>query len=122
MASVSLVESLGIREEVIKKVCSISMKTHKYAGKHLYVSEKIRNSHELVFSFPGSWSASDLLIRSPFGEVEVDLALFPCLQYIGLKQTATVNEAFLNRFKAVLTNTHFKKEVCEFIIHSIISI
>ncbi|KAF2311394.1 hypothetical protein GH714_022243 [Hevea brasiliensis] len=111
MASVSLGENLGIREEVIKKACSVSMKTHKSAGKQLYVAEKIRNSHELVFSFPGSWSLSDWFIGSSFGEVKVDLELFPSLKYIGLNQIATVNGAFLNRFNAILDNTQFKKEV-----------
>ncbi|KAJ9163692.1 hypothetical protein P3X46_023332 [Hevea brasiliensis] len=103
-------ESIGFREQVVMKLCSIDMKTHQSAGK-LYVCEKIRNSSELVFSFPGSWSVSDWFIRSPFGEVKVDLELFPSLKHIGLNEIATVNEAFLNRFRAILANTQFKKEV-----------
>lgn len=65
----------------------------------------------LFFSFPGSWSVSDLFVGSPFGEVTVDLELFPSLRCIGLNEIATVNGAFFNRFKAILGTTQFKKEV-----------
>ncbi|KDP31163.1 hypothetical protein JCGZ_11539 [Jatropha curcas] len=111
MGSVTLLENIGIREEVIKKVSSIAQKAHKYTGKQLYVSQKIPGSSELVFSFPGSWSISDWFKGSSFGEIKVDVELLPSLKSIGLADTATVNEAFLHRFKLVLANPQFRKEV-----------
>ncbi|EEF52075.1 protein EDS1B [Ricinus communis] len=112
MGSVSLGESVGIKEEVIKKACSMAMKAHnKTSGKQLYVSEKIRPSSEIVFSFPGSWFVTDWFSKGPFGEVEVDLQLLPSLKHVGLNGTATVNEAFLLRFKALVANPQFRKEV-----------
>ncbi|XP_050224726.1 protein EDS1-like [Mercurialis annua] len=108
MASVRLGENVGIREEIIKKACSMAMKAHKYAGKQLFVSEKIKSSSEVVFSFPGSWSVSDWFSR---GEVKVDLQVLPSLKQVGLNHAATVNEAFMMRFKALLAHPQFRKEV-----------
>lgn len=117
MGTVKLGQSIEIKEEVIKKVCPLAMKAHKSPEKP-YLVEKIKTSSstssEVVFSFPGSWSVNDWFTRSSFGETKVDLHLFPSLKYIGLAETAAVNEAFFKRFKAVLDNSQFKNEVCGF--------
>ncbi|XP_065876616.1 protein EDS1B-like [Euphorbia lathyris] len=111
MEGVRLGDCIGIREDVINKVCSIAIKAHKASGKQLYLSEKIRSSSQVVFSFPGSWSVTDWYSNTPFGEVKVDNQLFPSLKYIGLDETASVNEAFQHRFKQLWLNQHFRKEV-----------
>ncbi|WCJ36015.1 alpha/beta-Hydrolases superfamily protein [Euphorbia peplus] len=115
MEGVRLGDYIGIREDLINKVCSIAVKAHKYSGKQAYLSEKIRNSSssssQVVFSFPGCWSVTDWYSKTPFGEVKVDAQLFPCLKYIGLHETASVHEPFFNRFKLLCLNPQFRKEV-----------
>ncbi|KAB5531966.1 hypothetical protein DKX38_018636 [Salix brachista] len=111
MGTVKLGENMVIKEEVIKKACSMAMDAHKSPEKQ-YLSKKIKtSSSEVVFSFPGSWSVNDWFTGTSFGETKVDLQLFPSLKYIGLDVTATVNEVFLNKFKALLANPLFKNEV-----------
>ncbi|CAL1367875.1 unnamed protein product [Linum trigynum] len=110
MGSVNLEENLRVRVEVVKKACSLSLKAHKPPGKQLFVTEKLRSS-EVIFGFPGSWNASDWISKAPFGEVEVDLQLFPSILYIGLREIGAVNEAFLRRFKALLASPQFVAEV-----------
>ena len=121
MANVRLGENVGVGEEAIKKACSMAMKAHKSPDKP-YLSDKIRCSSsegplvKHVFSFPGSWFVSDWFKKGPFGTVDVDLQVFPSLRYLGLHEIATVNEAFLDRFKAVLAYSPFRNEVCDFTI------
>ncbi|KAJ6358942.1 hypothetical protein OIU76_000633 [Salix suchowensis] len=111
MGTIKLGENMVIKEEVIKKACSMAMDAHKSPEKQ-YLSKKIKtSSSEVVFSFPGSWSVNDWFTGTSFGETKVDLQLFPSLKYIGLDVTATVNEVFLNEFKALLANPLFKNEV-----------
>ncbi|CAK7322931.1 unnamed protein product [Dovyalis caffra] len=111
MGTVTLGENMEIKEELIKKSCSMAMKAHK-SPERQYLSKKIKSSSsEVVFSFAGSWSANDWFAGNSFGETTVDLQLFPSLKYIGLGVTATANEVFLKRFKSVLGNPQFKIEV-----------
>lgn len=113
MGIVKLGENMEIKEEVIMKACSMAMKAHKSPEKQ-YLSEGIHSSSsEVVFSFAGSLSVNDWFAGSAFGEMKVDLQFFPSLKYVGLDVTATVNEVFLNRFKAVLANPQFQIEVSE---------
>ncbi|KAH9775957.1 protein eds1-related [Citrus sinensis] len=104
MASERLGEVISMKEEVIKKACSIAMKAHKLPEKQLYLVEKNRGSSDVIFSFPGSWTISDWFSRSPFGEKMIDPhpPQFASLRSIGNDQVATVNEAFLTRFQAIL--------------------
>ncbi|KAK9217204.1 hypothetical protein WN943_005829 [Citrus x changshan-huyou] len=104
MASEGLGEVISMKEEVIKKACSIAMKAHKLPEKQLYLVEKNRGSSDVIFGFPGSWSISDWFSRSPFGEKKIDPhpPQFASLRSIGNDQVATVNEAFLTRFQAIL--------------------
>ncbi|KAL9337829.1 hypothetical protein Peur_069598 [Populus x canadensis] len=111
MGIVKLGENMEIKEEVIMKACSMAMKAHKSPEKQ-YLSKRIRSSSsEVVFSFAGSLSVNDWFAGSAFGEMKVDLQLFPSLKYVGLDQTGRVNEAFFKRFEAVLANPRFKVEV-----------
>lgn len=100
-------ESIGMREELIKKACSLSLKAHKASGKP-YLYEKSRGSSEAVFSFPGSWSLENWFNSRPFGDTK---ALFPSLRCIGSAEVATVNEAFFRRFEVILKTTSFEIEV-----------
>ncbi|KAH9719997.1 protein eds1-related [Citrus sinensis] len=104
MASERLGEVISMKEEVIKNACSIAMKAHKLPEKQLYLVEKNRGSSDVIFSFPGSWTISDWFSRSPFGEKMIDPhpPQFASLRSIGNDQVATVNEAFLTRFQAIL--------------------
>ncbi|CAN0900714.1 Protein EDS1L [Linum grandiflorum] len=104
MGSVNLVDNLNVRAELVKKASSLAVKPHK--SQQLFLSEKSRGSPEVIFSFPGSWNLEDWISKPPFGEAEVDLQLFPSLLYIGLREPASVNEAFLRRFTAVLAPQH----------------
>ncbi|CAN1784938.1 Protein EDS1L [Linum perenne] len=109
MGSLNLGDNLSVRAELVKKACSLA--ATKSPEKKLFVSEKVRGSSEVVFSFPGSWNLEDWISKPPFGEVEVDLKLFPSVLYIGLREPGSVNEAFLRRFRSVLTSPQFILEV-----------
>ncbi|KAH9684530.1 protein eds1-related [Citrus sinensis] len=104
MASERLGEVISMKEEVIKKACSIAMKAHELPEKQLYLVEKNGGSSDVIFGFPGSWSISDWFSGSPFGEKKIDPhpPQFASLRSIGNDQVATVNEAFLTRFQAIL--------------------
>lgn len=117
MASERLGEVISMKEEVIKNACSIAMKAHKLPEKQLYLVEKNRGSSDVIFSFPGSWTISDWFSRSPFGEKMIDPhpPQFASLRSIGNDQVATVNEAFLTRFQAILPQ--LQSEVCDFFVN-----
>ncbi|GLU21436.1 hypothetical protein SLE2022_375740 [Rubroshorea leprosula] len=120
MASARLGDITGVKEEVVKKACSTAMKAQKSPEK-LYLVDKSRGSSEVVFGFPGSWSAGDWFSRNPFGETKIDqLELFcptgndkvaTSLRSIGTDELATVNQAFLNRFESILSNYSLQNEV-----------
>ncbi|XP_058180503.1 protein EDS1L-like [Rhododendron vialii] len=103
-------ETIGMREELIKKACSLSLKAHRASGKP-YLYEKSRSSSEAVFGFPGSWSVEDWFSSRPFGDTKASLNLFPSLRSIGNDEVAVVNEAFFRRFEVILRKTSFEKEV-----------
>ncbi|KAG5536794.1 hypothetical protein RHGRI_024281 [Rhododendron griersonianum] len=103
-------ETIGMREELIKKACTLSLKAHRASGK-LYLYEKSRSSSEAVFSFPGSWSVENWFSSRPFGDMKADLNLFPSLRSIGTDEVAAVNEAFCRRFEVILRTTSFETEV-----------
>ncbi|KAL2340846.1 hypothetical protein Fmac_008786 [Flemingia macrophylla] len=103
---------LGLEGELIK-ICALAFKAHK-SPKKFYLVKKIGNSSSnvnLIFSFPGSWDASDWFVRKPFGLTNINLALFPSLRSIGNDEAALVNEAFLLRFESILGNSSLKTEV-----------
>ncbi|KAF7134982.1 hypothetical protein RHSIM_Rhsim08G0167000 [Rhododendron simsii] len=103
-------ETIGMREDLIKKACSLSLKAHRASGKP-YLYEKSRSSSEAVFSFPGSWSVENWFSSRPFGDTKADLNLFPFLRSIGNDEVASVNEAFFQRFEVILRTTSFETEV-----------
>ncbi|XP_057951161.1 protein EDS1-like [Malania oleifera] len=98
-----LAERVEVREEVVKKACSLAMKAHnlKSPGKQ-YLVDKSRSSVEVVISFPGVWSVSDWFCRKPFGEAKINLEKFPSLRNLGTDEVAAVNEAFQLRFERIL--------------------
>lgn len=104
-----LVDSIGMKEELIKKACSCSLKAH--GGKKLFRCKEIGGSSEVVFSFPGSWSKEDWFCNRAFGYTKADLSLFPSLRSLGNDEVAMVNGAFFRRFEEVLKENSFKKEV-----------
>ncbi|XP_052182259.1 protein EDS1L-like isoform X4 [Diospyros lotus] len=106
-------ERIGVREELIKKACSLDLKAHKTASGKPYLCEKSRGSSEAIFSFSGSWTAEDWFSGKSFGETgpEDDLGLFPSLRSIGTGEVAVVNRAFLARFQAILRTSSFENEV-----------
>nr|KYP47007.1 hypothetical protein KK1_031376 [Cajanus cajan] len=106
---------LGLGGKLIKMTCALAFKAHK-SPKKFYLLKKIGSSPSdvnLIFSFPGSWDASDWFVRKPFGVTKINLALFPSLRSIGNDEAALVNEAFLLRFESILSNSSLKSEVNE---------
>lgn len=113
MAAESLGDSIGIREELIKKASVLAFKAHKSPDKH-YLLEKIRTAthpSEVIISFPPSWAISDWFADKNFGETQINLTLFPSLRSIGNDEPGLVNKAFLRRFEALLSNSSLKSDV-----------
>ncbi|KAE9587384.1 hypothetical protein Lal_00004843 [Lupinus albus] len=112
MSAVLFVDNLGLKEELIKKACSLAFKAHKSPEKS-YLSEKIKISSEpiLFISFPGLWDHTKWFSKKPFGVTKIDLNLFPSLRSVGNDEAALVNEAFLLRFQNILDNSSLKFEV-----------
>lgn len=110
MAGTWVEEDIRVREELIKKACSMAMKAHRNPDKQ-YLSEKTRNSSDIVFAFPGSWSANEWFTHKPFGETTIDRTQFPSLRSIGKDEDSIVNEAFLARFQLTFANRSLQNEV-----------
>ncbi|TXG61971.1 hypothetical protein EZV62_013334 [Acer yangbiense] len=110
MASGRLGVVIKVNEELIKKAWSLAMKAHMSPEKP-YLVEKSRSSSEVIFSFPGSWSVNDWFTRSPFGEKKIDLGKFASLKSIGNEDVAIFNEAFLNRFDAILSQLQIEVRI-----------
>ncbi|XP_027366844.1 protein EDS1L-like [Abrus precatorius] len=108
MAGGSLGDSIGLKEEIIKKTCGLAFKAHK-APERPYIRTSL--DHYVVFSFPGSWDATEWFVNKLFGETKVDLTLFPSLRSVGNDEAAWVNEGFSNRFDHILNNSSMKSEV-----------
>ncbi|KAL9243183.1 hypothetical protein vseg_017103 [Gypsophila vaccaria] len=106
-------EKTGLTEEVIGRACSIAMKAHTSSSSELYVCEKATStsSEVIVFGFAGSWDVGDWFTHEPFGVVKINLNVFPSLRTIGSNQAATVNQAFLRKFEALLANSSFRIQV-----------
>ncbi|KMT10479.1 hypothetical protein BVRB_5g116030 [Beta vulgaris subsp. vulgaris] len=105
-------EKIGLREEMIGKACTVAIKAHKSSSNKPYICEKSKSSSsEVIFGFTGTWDFGDWFTHKPFGTTKIDLNLFPSLKTIGSNEAATVNQAFLQRFEAILAKTSFKNEV-----------
>ena len=72
-----------------------------------------------AFAFPPSWSAADWMGgdggRAPFGDAEVDPALFPSLRAVGSGIPARTNAAFLGAFRRLLDGSTLQSEVARLI-------
>jgi len=73
-----------------------------------------------AFAFAPSWSAADWAApssaegaRQPFGDAEVDAALFPSLRAVGSGVPARANAAFLAAFRGLLDGSPLQSEVSE---------
>ncbi|XP_059640254.1 protein EDS1L-like [Cornus florida] len=112
MAGGSLRDRIGASEELIKTACKLSRKAHASSSKNPYLSDKIRSSSETVFAFSGSWSVSDWFAgNNAFGEIKVDLKMFPPLRSVGTDEDAKANEAFIGRFASILRTSSLQDEV-----------
>lgn len=71
-----------------------------------------------AFVFPPSWSAADWMGgdggHPPFGDAEVDPALFPSLRAVGSGIPARTNAAFLGNFRRLLDGSTLQSEVASF--------
>lgn len=114
-------DMLQISEELILE--SLSLNTQKSPGDLFLVKKS--GSSDVVFSFPAGSSSVESYYSggSAFGEAKADLKLFPSLRSVGNYDpagkpeekdlaTATINQAFLNKFKHVLENSQLKAKVC----------
>ncbi|CAJ1975215.1 unnamed protein product [Sphenostylis stenocarpa] len=114
MAGGSLGDNLGLKEDVIKRVCGLAFKAHNHKSPDkLYFYEKIQISSGTynVFSFSGSWDATEWFVNKPFGGTKIDLTLFPSLRSIGNDEAALVNEGFAKRLYHIFKTTSFRSEV-----------
>ncbi|KAK7354110.1 hypothetical protein VNO80_19568 [Phaseolus coccineus] len=114
MAGGSLGDNIGLKEDVIKRVCGLAFKAHKHKSQEkLYFYEKVQISSGTyhVFSFSGSWDATEWFVNKPFGGTKIDINLFPSLRSIGNDEAALVNEGFAKRFDHIFKTTPFKSEV-----------
>jgi enhanced disease susceptibility 1 protein len=73
-----------------------------------------------AFAFAPSWSAADWAApssaggaRHPFGDAEVDPALFPSLRAVGSGVPARANAAFLDSFRGLLDGSTLQSEVSD---------
>ncbi|NP_001242277.1 Protein EDS1L-like [Glycine max] len=113
MAGGLLGDNLGLKEDVIKRVCGLASKAHNHKSTDkLYFYDKVRTSSGTyhVFSFSGSWDPAEWFFSKPFGGSKIDPTQFPSLRSIGNDEPALVNEGFAKRFDRVL-KTSFKAEV-----------
>nr|XP_027121561.1 protein EDS1-like [Coffea arabica]XP_027123837.1 protein EDS1-like [Coffea arabica] len=108
----ALGDTIGLKEELIKKACNLAMKAHLKSPEKAYIWEKTtRSSTEAVCAFPGTWAVTDWYSRTPFGATKINIALFPSLKSIGMDELALVNEAFSSRFEQLLCNSQLEREV-----------
>ncbi|XP_021719028.1 protein EDS1L-like isoform X2 [Chenopodium quinoa] len=105
-------ESVGLSEEFIGRACAVAIKAHKSSTGKPFICEISRSSlSEVIFGFTGTWDLGDWFTHKPFGEAKINLNHFPSLKTIGSNEAATVNQAYLQRFEALLEKTSFKNEV-----------
>ncbi|KAF8378349.1 hypothetical protein HHK36_029688 [Tetracentron sinense] len=103
-------ESVGIRDDLIQKACSIAMAAHNSPAT-TFLLDKPHNSSHAIFAFAGSWSVDDWFAHKSFGDSNINLSLFPSLRSIGNDQTAVINRAFLRQFETVLRTSPLSYEV-----------
>lgn len=114
MAGGLLGDNLGLKEDVIKRVCGLASKAHNHKSTDkLYFYDKVRTSSGTyhVFSFSGSWDPAEWFFSKPFGGSKIDPTQFPSLRSIGNDEPALVNEGFAKRFDRLL-ETNFEDVVC----------
>ncbi|KAF8390328.1 hypothetical protein HHK36_024853 [Tetracentron sinense] len=103
-------ESVEMREDLIKKACSVAMAAHNLPAT-TFLPDKPHNSSHIIFAFPGSWSVDDWFAHTPFGDSKINRIRFPSLKSISTDEIATINGAFLRQFETVLSLSSLSGEV-----------
>lgn len=107
-------ESIGVKEDVIQRACKLSMKAHERSPSKPYIHDRTRLSNDVFFAFPGSWRVEDWYAGDPFGEVGVDVSVFPSMKSVGNEDVGLVNETFSRRFNGLLHRSSLAAEVLLF--------
>lgn len=90
---------------LIDQCCSLSMRAHASSGAPPYHVHSLSHPYPCsIIAFPGSWVADEWVPvdRPPFGDAEVDPAVFPSLRSVGSGVVARANAAFLSSFQRLL--------------------
>ncbi|KAL2936006.1 Protein EDS1L [Bienertia sinuspersici] len=97
-------QNIGLRKELISKACSIATKAHKLTSDKPYICEtSVSLSSEVIFGFAGGWELRDWFTHKPFGEVNINLNIFPSMKKIGGNEAATVEKAATQNKQIVFT-------------------
>lgn len=104
----------GFNVDLITKSCVASQRAYE-TNEH-YIKEE--TGEVVIFAFPPSFSAKDWLTpenKSPFGEIKMKRAQFPCMRSIGKDDDATANEAFLKNLEVLIdSRTYFYASVSKY--------
>lgn len=97
--------------ERIEKSFSASLKAHSYKAPYFLEKNSRSNPKEVIISFSASGGFKDWYSKTNFGEIKIDLTLFPSLRSIGNNEPALVNQYFLQRFQEILAKSSLKDQV-----------
>ncbi|CAI8597705.1 unnamed protein product [Vicia faba] len=97
--------------ERIEKSLSASLKAHSYKTPYLLEKNSRSNPKEVIITFPASGGFKDWYSKTNFGQIKIDLTLFPSLRSIGNNDPAVVNQFFLQRFQEILAKSLLKDQV-----------
>ncbi|CAK8530563.1 unnamed protein product [Lathyrus sativus] len=97
--------------ERIEKSFSASLKAHSYKAPYFLEKNSRSNPKEVIISFSASGGFKDWYSKTNFGEIKIDLTLFPSLRSIGNNEPALVNQYFLQRFQEILAKSSLQNEV-----------
>ena len=113
MADGKVAEIIEMKEERMKEALAMAWRVHESPQKH-FLLKKIRSSHnskEVIFSFPAYGAPRDWFSGRTFGQIQINLVLFPSLRSIGNDEAAMVNEAFLLRFQDIIGKSSLQAKV-----------
>ncbi|KAK7271506.1 hypothetical protein RJT34_27466 [Clitoria ternatea] len=108
-SSVRLDESTEISGEHIEKAFTVAWEAHTKT-QHYYTDQE-HNQSQVFIAFSGSGSVKDWYYGSNFGEIKINLDLFPSLKSIGNDEPALVNGHSQQRFQYILNNSNLQDEV-----------
>lgn len=111
---------LCVDRVLIDQCCSLSMRAHASSRNSPYLVHTLSHPYPCsIIAFPGSWVADEWVRadRPPFGDTEVDTALFPSLRSVGSGVVARVNAAFLSSFQRLLICSSLKSVVLKYSLY-----